>query len=84
MNVVLGTFGPSLYESAGRSFNFYFYLIIFRGLYSPPPNPSGVRGQSEQSEQSPRTPLGLNSDFFLGERPANLEVLSPRTVLGQS
>ena len=29
MNVVLGTFGPSLYESAGRSFNYYFYLIIF-------------------------------------------------------
>ena len=30
-DVVLGTFGPSLrlYERAGRSFNYYFYLIIF-------------------------------------------------------
>ena len=32
-DVVLGTFGPllRLYESAGRSFNYYFYLIIFLG-----------------------------------------------------
>ena len=29
LDVVLGTFGPSLYESAGRSFNYYFYLIIY-------------------------------------------------------
>ena len=35
-----------------------------RGLYSPPRIPRRVRGQSELSEDSPRTPLGLNSDDF--------------------
>ena len=40
--------------------------------------------ESELSEDSPRTKFGLNSDFFLGECPANFENPSPNLVLGQS
>ena len=29
-DVVLRTFGPSLYESAGRSFNYNFYLMTVK------------------------------------------------------
>ena len=67
------------------------------GLYSAPPNPRGVRGQSEQSAESERTVLGLHTDFFWQRIKPNLVVLvlaqseyCPRTVrvlgllLGQS
>jgi hypothetical protein len=33
-----------------------------RGLYTPPPNPHGLRADSVQSVDSPRTVLGLCSD----------------------
>ena len=37
-----------------------WFVFDFKAvLYTPPPSPSGLRGQSEQSENSPKTVRGV-------------------------
>jgi hypothetical protein len=59
-------------------------------LYTPPPSPSGLRGQSEDSPSSPRTVLGVRRKSEQSEdSPSEVRVLllkqyfySARTLLG--
>ena len=44
---------------------------LIRGLYSPPPIPHGL---CTESEDCPRTPHGLNSDFFWLKLQPNLKI----------
>jgi hypothetical protein len=57
------------------------------GLYTPPPNPRGLRADSVQSVDSPRTVLGLHSDRglvdVLLDEPSVSE-LSPSQVRAES
>src|ERR1700678_3691993 len=57
------------FVSTGRDYACRWVIFqCWRGLYSPPRIPRGVRGRSELSEDSPRTcrTLGLSSDGVCG------------------
>jgi hypothetical protein len=57
------------------------------GLYTPPPNPHGLRADSVQSVDSPRTVLGLDSDRVLVDVPLDepsMSELSPSQIRAES
>jgi hypothetical protein len=61
--------------------------VVCGGLYTPPPNPHGLRADSMQSMDSPQTVLGLHSDQVLVnvllDEPSASE-LSPSQIRAES